>query len=192
VAASCCIVVAAMTSSFVLQPVLVGELLSLRPLSPLDFEPLYRIAADPLIWEQHPQRTRHERAVFAQYFEGAMKSGGALVVQSRQSGALIGCSRYYDLSADGRRIIIGYTFLTRAHWGGRYNRELKHLMLAHAFQFVDVVAFEIGVSNLRSRRAIEKLGARLVHEADLDGSTHVVYEIRKEDFARLCGPSAGE
>lgn len=173
-----------MAPTFDLQPVLTGELLSLRPLRPDDFEPLYQVASDPLIWEQHPQPTRYQREVFEQYFAGALKSGGAFVVIGRKSGKPIGGSRYYDLSADGKRIVIGYTFLGRDYWGGDYNRELKQLMLSHAFRFVEVVAFEIGVSNRRSRRAIEKIGARLVSVASFDGSSHVVYQIRKSDFSQ--------
>jgi len=43
---------------FELQPHLVGDLLEVRPLRPEDWESLFAVASDPLIWEQHPARDR--------------------------------------------------------------------------------------------------------------------------------------
>ena len=54
---------------------------------------------------------------------------------------------------------IGWTFLARSHWGGLYNGEMKRLMIRHAFRFVESVVFLIGPQNLRSQRAVEKIGA---------------------------------
>jgi len=48
--------------------------------------------------------------------------------------------------------------LARKYWGGRYNRELRDLMLAHAFKFVENVMFLVGQTNIRSQRATEKIG----------------------------------
>ncbi len=160
-----------------LQPTLIGETLLLRPLREDDFELLYACASDPLIWEQHPEATRYQRDVFRRYFEGGLASGGALVVAEKSSGEIIGSSRYYDFSSDERRVTIGYTFLVRRCWGGDVNREMKGLMLRHAFQFADRALFEVGASNRRSRRALEKLGATLVREDVLDGHAHVTYVI---------------
>ena len=53
----------------------------------------------------------------------------------------------------------GWTFLARSHWGGEYNREMKRLMLDHAFRFVGRVVFLIDSANHRSQRATEKIGA---------------------------------
>ena len=148
-----------------LQPTLGDALLRARPLAAGDFEPLYSIACDPLIWEQHPSRTRWQRDVFANYFEGGMASGGALLVTDAQSGAPIGSSRYYDFDAAQRQVAIGYTFFARACWGRGYNRALKALMLDHAFRFVERVVFHVGEQNRRSRIAMERLGGVLVGAA---------------------------
>lgn len=145
-----------------LQPTLRGELLLLRPLAKNDFESLYRAACDPLIWELHPDPNRHTRKVFTEYFRSGMESGGAFAIIEKVSGDLIGSSRYYDSLPEEKKISVGYTFLERKFWGGRYNYELKKLMLDHAFRYVDLVDFEIGEKNFRSRRAIEKIGAWLV------------------------------
>lgn len=146
---------------------------------PDDLDALHVAASDPLIWAQHSERNRHERAVFERFFEGALASGGALTVverastradrsgQAGEAGTIIGSSRYYDWNAADRSIVIGYTFLVRAHWGIGTNRELKALMLAHAFTFARTVWFHVSKDNARSRRALEKLGATLDHEASV-------------------------
>jgi N-acetyltransferase len=55
--------------SFDFQPILKGELVELRPLRADDYNALYAVAADPLIWEQHPVKNRHEEEVFQQFFQ---------------------------------------------------------------------------------------------------------------------------
>lgn len=150
--------------SFAFQPTLVGQSLSLRPLLETDFEGLYKVASDPLVWEQHPEPDRCERPVFERFFQKAMESGGALAAVQNSSGRLVGSSRYYELDPEGRSVAIGYTFLARDLWGGVSNREMKRLMLRHAFHWVDVVWFHVGAGNLRSRKAMEKLGAVLDHQ----------------------------
>jgi len=74
---------------------------------------------------------------------------------------------------------IGWTFLGRAYWGGRYNGEMKRLMLDHAFRSVNRVIFVIGPDNRRSQRAVEKLGAvRTGTTTDAQGRHRLVYELR--------------
>ena len=119
--------------SFDSQPLLRGELLELRPLRVADFEALFAVAADPLIWEQHPEPLRYQEATFRAFFDEALASGGALVAVDRGSGRVIGSSRYHGYDAERGVVEIGWTFLARAYWGGRYNGEMKRLMLEHAF-----------------------------------------------------------
>ena len=164
-----------------LQPTLAGDLVTLRPLRADDFAALHAVAADPLIWAQHPEHDRHEAAVFRAFFEGALDSGGALLVLDRADGRVIGSSRYhgYDPAAD--EVQIGWTFLARSHWGGRYNGEMKQLMLAHAFRHVRRVVFLIGPHNVRSQRAVERIGAvRAGTRPDGRGGTSVLYEIVRD------------
>ncbi len=54
---------------FDLHPHLFGELLELRPMRPEDWEALFAVAADPLIWEAHPARERYREERFRDYFE---------------------------------------------------------------------------------------------------------------------------
>jgi RimJ/RimL family protein N-acetyltransferase len=165
--------------SFDLQPSLIGESVTLRPLRPEDHDALYAVARDPLIWEQHPNPDRHRPEVFDEFFDGAIRSGGALAILDR-GGALIGTTRFHGHDTATSEIEIGWTFLARSHWGGITNREVKELMLAHAFESVDRVVFLIGPRNYRSQHAIEKLGARRVGERpDETGQLNVLYELRR-------------
>jgi RimJ/RimL family protein N-acetyltransferase len=164
--------------SFDLQPVLKGELLSLRPLRPEDFQDLYAVAADPLIWEQHPSKDRYKEEVFREFFREALESGGALIAHDCKDGRVIGSSRFYGYDKDKSEIEIGWTFLARSHWGGTYNREMKQLMLRHAFRFVNSVIFLVGPQNLRSQKAVEKIGGvRVGSRPDGSGRDSIVYQI---------------
>ena len=155
---------------FELQPTLTGARLELRPLRPEDLEPLYAAASDPLIWAVHPERNRHERPVFERFFAEGLKSGGAFAVIERATGRIVGTSRYYDLDAGKSEVAIGYTFLSRSLWGGSFNRELKTLMLDHAFAFVKTVVFHVGENNIRSRKAMEKIGGVLCGSREKTGA----------------------
>jgi RimJ/RimL family protein N-acetyltransferase len=144
---------------FDLQPNLKGELIELRPLRPEDWNDLFAVASDPLIWEQHPENDRHKEEVFRVFFKGALESGGAFVLIDKRTQRVIGSTRFYGYDPDKSEIEIGWTFLARKYWGGQYNREMKELMLAHAFKFVENVVFYVGENNVRSQKATEKIGA---------------------------------
>ncbi len=140
-----------------------NQVVRLEVLSANDFEQLYAVAADPLIWEQHPTKTRYKREVFEQFFVGALESQTAFCIFDNQTNELIGSSRFYEY-VETKSISIGYTFFARACWGKSYNYNAKKLMLDYAFQFVEAVIFHIGSQNLRSQKAIEKLGAQKFKE----------------------------
>jgi len=144
---------------FDLQPHLKSELIELRPLRPDDWDELFAVASDPLIWEQHPENDRYKEDVFKIFFEDALRSGGAFVVVDTKSQQVIGSTRFHGYDPEKSEIEIGWTFLARKYWGGRYNREMKQLMLAHAFKFVENIVFFVGENNIRSQKATEKIGA---------------------------------
>ncbi|HEU4830114.1 MAG TPA: GNAT family N-acetyltransferase [Gemmatimonadales bacterium] len=166
-----------------LQPVLEGDLIRLRPLRPEDFDDLYAVASDPLIWEQHPVSDRHLEHVFREFFRTGLESGGALVAVDRSDGRVIGSSRFHGHDPARSEIEIGWTFLARRCWGGRYNGEMKRLMLDHAFGFVARVIFVIGPENRRSRRACEKIGGELIgSRREESGRESVVYGLARADY----------
>lgn len=168
---------------FELQPVLKGELVSMRPLLPSDREAIWAVASDPMIWEQHPVKTRCQPEGFAVFFQESIDSGGALLITDLVSGEVIGSSRYHGYDESKSEIEIGWTFLARSHWGGTHNRELKRLMLSYAFQFVDRVLFLVGPTNFRSQKAVLKIGGvRDGSRTDASGHESYLYAIDKRLF----------
>jgi N-acetyltransferase len=171
------------STPFDLQPTLQGELLGLRPLRPDDFDGLYALGSDPLIWEQHPDKDRYQEKVFKAFFREALESAGALIATDAKDGRIIGSSRFFGYDKEKSEIEIGWSFLARSYWGGIYNREMKHLMLRHAFKFVDNVVFLVGPQNLRSQKALLKIGAvRLGSRLNVYGRDSFVYQITASSF----------
>jgi N-acetyltransferase len=170
-----------------MQPVLSDECVLLRPMLATDWDELFAVAADPEIWAMHPAHDRWKEPVFRRYFEEGLAEGGALIIEDRATGSVIGASRYDRLLARQGEVEIGWTFLARSHWGGRYNRSIKRLMIGHALERYEVAIFLVGENNLISRRAMEKIGGILTDRREMlsrAGQTiiHVVYHITAEDF----------
>jgi RimJ/RimL family protein N-acetyltransferase len=164
------------------QPTLTGALVVLRPTTEQDREALFAIASDRLIWEVHPAHDRWQKPVFDAFFDAGQESGGALTILDKDGGAIIGASRYGIPERD--EVEIGWTYIARTYWGGAYNREIKRLMLDHLHRFAGVATFMVGENNIRSRKAMEKIGGVLRegrHPRTMAGEevAHVVYEIRR-------------
>lgn len=170
--------------NFSTQPILENEKAFLYPLQESDFESLYAVACDPKIWEQHPNKDRWKRDVFRTFFTGALQSGGAFKIIDKADGNIIGSTRFYDYDAQDDSILIGYTFYAVAYWGRGFNQMVKLSMLNYIFQFVSTVHFHVGAANIRSRMAMERLGAEKIGEREVVyfGETpkmNVIYEISK-------------
>lgn len=115
--------------NFDLQPTLANDLITIAPLKEEDFEALFAVASDPLIWEQHPNKDRYKRAVFENFFKGAIESKGAFIVYEKETNKVVGSSRYYELDETDYSVAVGYTFIAREFWGKGHNKALKALML---------------------------------------------------------------
>lgn len=169
------------------QPELADDAVRLRPLRADDWEALFAVASDPLIWAAHPAHDRWQEPVFRRFFADALASGGALVAIDPATGEVIGSSRYDRERAEPGEIEIGWTFLARRCWGGAVNRAMKRLMIAHALQAFERAIFLVGENNIRSRRAMEKIGGVLterLHQAEMAGQPvmHVIYAIDRAGF----------
>lgn len=174
---------------FSTQPTLENENYKLIPLKETDFERIFTVASDPKIWEQHPNPDRYKRDVFENFFKGAIESKGAFLVLNKNSNEVLGCTRFYDYDAQNRSILIGYTFYGTNSWGKNVNAEIKKQMLDYIFQYVDKVIFHVGKDNIRSLKAMNKLGAENIGEEEVTyfgekPKTNIVYEIRKENWLR--------
>ena len=171
-----------------LQPThLVNEWVTLIPLIETDFEKLYKVASDPLIWEQHPNKNRYKREVFENFFKGALESGGAFIIINTQTGETIGSSRFCNYAEATKSIEIGYTFYARDCWGKPFNSSCKKLMINYAFEFIDTINFVIGVDNIRSQKAIDKLGAIKIRAEEVAyfgeaAQMNFIYTIEKKDW----------
>lgn len=169
--------------SFNLQPVLEDKKVLIRPLIKSDFDNLYSLASDPLIWEIHPSKDRYKLDVFTQFFNEAILSNGSFTIYDKNTNKMIGTSRYYDLENDS--VVIGYTFITREYWGSEYNKHIKTLMLNHAFKFIDKVIFHIGADNIRSQKAVLKLGAFKSKNMIKNNQPYHEYILYKNDWLKF-------
>jgi RimJ/RimL family protein N-acetyltransferase len=99
-----------------------------------------------------------------------------LLATDALTGAVIGSSRFHGFDAEKGEVEVGWTFLARSHWGGVYNGELKRLMLRHALRSLRSVVFYVSPENLRSQRAMAKIGG--VREPEHDSADRLVFRIR--------------
>ena len=171
---------------FDFNPTFNNEFITTKRLETSDFEILYDVASDPLIWEQHPNPDSYKRDVFEMYFKGAMESDSAFIVYDSKTHQVIGSTRYYDYDETKSHIAIGYTFFARTHWGSTYNHALKYAMITHAFKFVNAVIFHIGAENIRSQKSITKLGAQKIAEKTMSyygeaEKLNFIYQVQKEN-----------
>jgi len=173
------------TTNFNLQPdLLEDDITKLVPLQATDFDALFEIASDPLLWEQHPIKDRYKKEVFQSFFDAALSSKSGFLILDAVTNEVIGTTRFYDYKPENSSIAIGYTFIGRKYWGGFYNKSNKKLLIDYAFEHVDSIFFHIGAENFRSQKAVLKLGATKVNEMNFpptpDGILHYEYELVKE------------
>lgn len=148
-----------------LQPILENDLIKVRPMNSQDLESLYKVAKDPKIWEQHPC-DRYIRSEFEKFFAESMASKGALIILDKVTGKIIGSSRFKKVDGFPNGIEIGWTFLDRKYWGGKYNKEIKSLMIDHAFQYIENVILYIDKTNIRSQKAAEKINGQKIVKSE--------------------------
>jgi RimJ/RimL family protein N-acetyltransferase len=167
-----------------LQPTLSNDLVKILPLKESDFDDLYEIASDKLLWEQHPEKDRYKREVFLKLFQEAMLSNTAFSIIDIKTNKTIGSTRFYEYSSVDKSVAIGYTFISRNYWATPYNRALKNVMIDYAFQYVETIVFHVGDTNFRSQKAVEKLSA--IHTEIIlnreNGKSHFVYKLNQEKW----------
>ena len=170
-----------------IQPQLENDLVILEPLNQNDFENLYSAAADPKVWEQHPNKNRYKREVFQTFFDGAIESKGAFKIIFKETNQVIGSSRFYDYDENDASIIVGYTFYSTDSWGKGINPSVKKLMFDYIFQFVDKIYLHVGADNIRSQIAVQRLDCTKIQEELVayygeEPKLNFVYEMTKENW----------
>lgn len=173
--------------NFSIQKPLENTQFKLIPLQEEDFESVYEVASNPKIWEQHPNKDRYQKEVFKNFFQGAMESKGAFKIIDKETNEVLGSTRFYGYNEEDNNISIGYTFYGTNSWGKGINQQIKTLMLNYIFQFVDKVHFHVGKVNIRSQKAMEKLGGIKTDEVVMayygeEDAVNIIYEIKKENW----------
>ncbi len=150
-----------------LEPVeLQGNLVAVEPLSADHAAGLLAAADDDEVfaWLPYPRPADLEQA--RSWIDGALADRRAerrfpFAVLDAEDGSVIGSTSFWDFDARNAHVEIGSTWLSRAWWGMGRNAEAKLLLMAHAFETLDLerVTFRTDIRNERSQRAIEQLGA---------------------------------
>jgi RimJ/RimL family protein N-acetyltransferase len=183
-------------TSLDIQPVtLEGRWVRLEPLRAEHHDPLTAIAGDEEIWEWFPWPLDDE-AYFRSWLESALmnaRAGGELpfVIVERDTDTVAGSTRFMDIRPGDRALEIGSTWLGRRWWRTAINSEAKYLLFRHAFDTLGClrVCLKTDALNVRSRRAIERLGAQyegtlrkhmIVHDRRVRDS--VYYSITDEEW----------
>ena len=171
-----------------LQPTLTNNYLTIKPLQHCHYKSLFAIACNPLVWAQHPNPNRYKQAEFEVYFKGAMQSGGAFIILVTNTNEVVGCTRFYDFNTTTKNIFIGYTFVAINFWGSELNGATKKLLINYVFaNNIDTVQFHIGKYNIRSQKAIAKIGATLIGEIEMPyfgepTRPNFIYEVNKSSW----------
>ena len=176
------------------QPVLEGERLLLRPLRADDWDALFAVASDPLVWQQHPAHDRWREPVFCAFFDDALANKGALVAIDRASDVVIGSSRFEGLEeGNGGSVEIGWTFLALRILGRRLqsrNEATDARPCAGQCSRMPVSCrrdHPLAPRARKHRRAPDRQGEERVM-AGGEVIPHVTYVIKRDDFAK--GPLA--
>lgn len=143
-----------------------GENILLQELATAHLGELRDLAADATIWRYYPFDCS-QTAVFSREFDKALqeKEKGnqfPFVIFSKSENKLIGSTRLLYLQPAHRKLEIGWTWLHPDYWHTPVNGEAKSLLLAHCFDRMKAVRVQLKTdeNNIRSRKAIEKTGAR--------------------------------
>src|SRR5690606_2231373 len=158
-----------------------NDLVKLVPLTKEDYNWIYAVASDPGIWEQHPDRLRYTPVGFTKYFKKLLNTDQPYIILDINTDQVIGATSFYQYNQKENTIAIGYTFLAQEFWGGGYNQSIKKLMMNFAFSSLNKIFFHVREGNIRSQKAIEKIGGKFERKyTSEDGlGTQIEYSVSK-------------
>lgn len=154
-----------MTEKWILHPtILEGTHVELIPLEKEHFEELYAAAADKDLWTLIPT-DGSDKAIFYKNYKLALseRDNGnqyPFVIRHKETQKLIGSTRFFEIYPSDKKLEIGWTWITKEFWGSSVNLECKLLLLTYCFEVLKTnrVQLKTKDDNLRSRKAIEKIG----------------------------------
>ncbi len=145
---------------------LTGSVVRLEPLSEKHVPDLTVAAHDESIWrymlyvypDNEEKMLAWVRDILARQAAG---TDLAFTIIHRASGRAIGATRYLEIRPPHRSLEVGGTWYATEFQRTAVNTECKYLLLKHAFEVLGCirVQFKADARNLRSIRAIERLGA---------------------------------
>ena len=164
-----------MTGTWIKHPVVLeGTAVDLLPLERIHFAELWNAGSDRRLWEFTPS-DGSVRERFLELYAAALTARDdgreyPFVIRHRPTGRLIGSTRFLDIVPGDRKLEIGWSWLMIEYWGTGINAECKFLLLEYCFGTLHTLRVQLKTdeTNLRSRRAIEKIGARFegIHRMD--------------------------
>lgn len=138
-----------------------NNLVKLIPMIKEDYNWIYAVASDPSIWEQHPDNKRYTPIGFTKYFKKLLDTDIPYIILDINTEQVIGATSFYQFNSKDESVAIGFTFLAKAYWGGIYNQSIKKLMMDFAFSELNKIIFHVREGNIRSQKAIEKIGGKI-------------------------------
>lgn len=144
--------------------ILEGEHIRLIPLEVEHLEELYQKAADRKLWELVPTDCSQRKTFFENYTQAlAARDKGIqypFVIQHKKNGEFIGSTRFFEMYEADKKLEIGWSWITQEYWGTAVNLESKLLLMTYCFEVLGVnrVQLKTKDTNIRSRKAIEKIG----------------------------------
>ena len=142
-----------------------GKHVILKPLSLSYLDELMEAASD-LSWLWMPSRldtTENMVSWISESLEEQERGQSVpFAVEDRNSGKIIGSTRYLDVREKHKGVEIGWTWYAKSVWGTVVNPESKFLLLSHAFDDWGAIRVQLKAdhNNQHSQNAIMKLGAR--------------------------------
>lgn len=148
-----------------IQPVhLVGKRAELVPLEVAHIPALYAAGNNPDIWHYLPMtvNTLDDMRDLVHAFLENQQKGRSLpfTIIDQESNQVVGSTRFHNISHDNWSIEIGKTWLSPTVWGTHLNTECKYLLMRHCFETLHTIRVQLktDVRNIRSQRAIERIG----------------------------------
>ncbi|MEC1550773.1 GNAT family N-acetyltransferase [Bacillus rugosus] len=144
---------------------LTGKQVQVVPMDKSHIQGLYEAANDENIWTHLPKTitTLHDMEAFVEEALQTKESGAEcpFVIIHRETGKIVGTTRFLYMSSASRSLEIGWTWFHPSVWGTSFNTECKYVLLQYCFEQLNTirVQFKTDERNIRSQKAIERLGA---------------------------------